>query len=134
MDSKIQQAQFEAAEEYLSVKFSTFTKIKRISVQTILLSLLFCFFVSVMYAQNNSSKFKVIAFYTAQNDLAHISFVHEANKWFPVMAAKYHFVYDSTNNWNNLNDSFLAQYQVVIFLDTRPDSPAQRICISKIYG
>src|SRR4051812_48029980 len=104
MDSTIQQAQFEAAEEYSSGKFSTFTKIKRRSVQTILLSSLFCCFVSVIYAQN-SSKFKVIAFYTAKNDLAHISFVHEANKWFPAMAAKYHFTYDSTNNWNNLNDS-----------------------------
>src|SRR5215467_12264198 len=82
-------------------------------------------------AQGNSKKFKVIAFYTNRNDLAHISFVHEANKWFPEMAAKNHFTYDSTNNFNNLNDSFLAQYQVVIFLDTRPDSLAQRTSFQK---
>ena len=50
--------------------------------------------------------FKVIAFYTAKNDQAHISFVHEANKWFPAMAQKYHFSYDSTQNWNNLNAEF----------------------------
>ena len=36
-------------------------------------------------AQNKPPLFKVIAFYTAKNDLAHISFVHEANKWFPQM-------------------------------------------------
>ncbi|KAA2243628.1 ThuA domain-containing protein [Chitinophaga agrisoli] len=77
-------------------------------------------------AQSNPPSFKVIAFYTAKEDLAHISFVHEANQWFPAMAAKYHFSYDSTNNWDNLNDDFLAQYQVVIFLDTRPEKPAQR--------
>lgn len=70
--------------------------------------------------------FKVIGFYTAKKDLAHISFVHEANKWFPAMGAKYHFSYDSTNNWNNMNDSFLAKYQVVLFLDTRPEDPVQR--------
>jgi hypothetical protein len=73
-----------------------------------------------------SPKFKVIAFYTAKNDQAHISFVHEANKWFPAMAKKYNFRYDSTSNWSNLNAKFLANYKVVIFLDTRPDNAAQR--------
>ena len=29
-----------------------------------------------------AQQFKVLAFYTARQDLAHISFVHEANKWF----------------------------------------------------
>jgi hypothetical protein len=72
-------------------------------------------------------KFRAIAFYTAKNDQAHISFVHEANRWFSQMALKYNFIYDSTNNWNDLNDAFLASYQVVIFLDTRPDSTAQRV-------
>lgn len=76
--------------------------------------------------QATSPQFRVIAFYTAKNDQAHISFVHEANKWFPEMAAKYHFSYDSTNNWQNLNAAFLSKYQVVIFLDTRPEDPAQR--------
>jgi hypothetical protein len=52
--------------------------------------------------------------------------VHEANRWFPKMSAEHHFQYDSTNDWNNLNATFLAHYQVVLFLDTRPDSPAQR--------
>ncbi len=77
-------------------------------------------------AQTPSSSFKVIAFYTAKHDAAHISFVHEANKWFPKMAAKYHFTYDSTNDWSHLNKNFLSQYQVVLFLDTRPEAPAQR--------
>jgi len=77
-------------------------------------------------AQSVKPKFKVIAFYTAQEDKAHISFVHEANSWFPKMAAQYHFAYDSTKNWNNLNSEFLSHYQVVIFLDTRPEDPTQR--------
>ena len=92
--------------------------------------LLFCFS-SNLYAQNISPKFKVIAFYTGKNDLAHISFVHEANNWFPKMAKKYHFVYDSTNNWNNLNAEFLSHYQMVIFLDTRPDDSLQRVAFEK---
>ena len=76
--------------------------------------------------QNANPKFKAIAFYTAKNDLAHISFVHEANRWFSKISAIYNFRYDSTNNWNKMNSRFLADYQVVIFLDTRPDSSAHR--------
>ena len=71
-------------------------------------------------------KFKVIAFYTGKQDPAHISFVHEANRWLPVAARQNGFSYDATNDWSNLNSNFLAQYQVVVFLDTRPDDAAQR--------
>lgn len=76
--------------------------------------------------QNKNGHFKVIAFYTAKNDLAHISFVKEANKWFPKMAGKYHFTYDTTSDWNHLNKKFLSNYQLIIFLDTRPEAPEQR--------
>lgn len=78
------------------------------------------------FAQNQDRVFRIIAFYTAREDPAHISFVHEANRWFPQMAAANHFIYDSTNDWNNLNLKFLSQFKVVIFLDTRPDDLAQR--------
>jgi len=71
-------------------------------------------------------KFKVIAFYTGKQDPAHISFVHEANRWLPIAAQHNGFSYDATNDWSNLNTNFLAQYQVVVFLDTRPDDAAQR--------
>jgi len=82
-------------------------------------------------AQKKSPQFKVIAFYTERNDLAHISFVHEANKWFPKMAAQYNFVYDSTNDWSKLNTDSLSKYQVVLFLDTRADVPEQREAFRK---
>lgn len=97
-----------------------------------ILSILFILFYSqALLAQNQKADFKVIAFYTAKNDLAHISFVHEVNMWFPKMGKKYHFIYDSTNNWSNLNADFLSHYQVVIFLDTRPDDSLQRIAFQK---
>jgi hypothetical protein len=72
------------------------------------------------------SKFHVIAFYTGKNDLAHISFVNEANKWFPQIARRHGFTYESTNDWTKLSDENLTHYQVVLFLDTRPDAPEQR--------
>lgn len=97
-----------------------------------MLTICFLFWViKDVYGQKDSVRFKVIAFYTAKNDLAHISFVHEANNWFPKIAKNYNFTYDSTNNWDNLNDEFLSHFQVILFLDTRPELPAQRIAFKK---
>src|SRR5271156_5893757 len=88
-----------------------------------------CYF--SVHAQSPAPKFKVNAFYTGREDLAHISFVHEANRWFPQMAVKYNFTYDATTNWTSLNAEFLSHYQVVFFLDTRPEDPAQRLAFQK---
>ena len=105
-----------------------FSKLSRLIFS---ISILFICIVEYGYAQTGKPQFKVIAFYTARNDQAHISFVHEANRWFPRIAAQYNFSYDSTNNWNNLNTEFLSHYQVVLFLDTRPDSLPQREAFRK---
>src|ERR1700722_6534821 len=84
------------------------------------------YLLSLCFTAHCTPQFNVVAFYTGKNDLAHISFVHEANEWFPKMAKENHFNYDSTTNWSDLNAEFLSHYQVVIFLDTRPEDPAQR--------
>jgi hypothetical protein len=78
------------------------------------------------WPQSAAPKFTVAAFYTAQKEPPHISFVREANRWFSQMAAQYHFAYEATTNWSQLNGKFLSHCQVVIFLDTRPEDPAQR--------
>ena len=82
--------------------------------------MLFCFFGA---QGQNSSAIKVVAFYTAKRDQAHITYVREANKWFSKMGAKHNFTYDSTDTWSNLYAEFLAKYHVVLFLDTRPEAP-----------
>ena len=82
-------------------------------------------------AQNKTPKFSVIAFYTGKNDLAHVSFVNEANKRLPEMARQNNFSYDSTSNWASLNEEFLSRYQVVLFLDTRPEKKEQREAFQK---
>ena len=99
--------------------------------KSILLMLFLVCFTGFSQQKKEKPKFKVIAFYTAKNDQAHISFVHEANKRFPKIAEENHFVYDSTDNWNNLNAKFLANYQVVLFLDTRPETLEQRKAFEK---
>ncbi len=84
------------------------------------------FLCSALGVKHPKPEFRVIAFFTAKQDQAHISFVREAERWFPEMAAKYNFSFDTTSNWNNLNPDFLSRYEVVVFLDTRPEEPAQR--------
>jgi len=93
----------------------------------IILILLALFYISANSAfGQNKPDFSVIAFYTGKSDKAHIIFAHEANQWFSKMGKRHHFTYDSTNDWNKMTTDFLSKYDVVIFLDTRPDSLSQR--------
>ncbi len=79
----------------------------------------------------SAAPFNVLAFYTGKSDQAHISFVHEANRWFSRTAVEANFTYRSTTNWTDLNDAVLARYQVVLFLDSRPESPDQRLAFRR---
>lgn len=91
------------------------------------LTMLCCMAFLGLHAQGQqSSPLRVIGFFTGKNDRAHISFVQEANRRLPELGRQHGFTYDSTSNWDNLNAAFLSGYQVVLFLDTRPEQPAQR--------
>jgi hypothetical protein len=94
-------------------------------------TLLLLFTVLFVQAGNHPKTFKVIAFYTAKNDQAHISFVREANRWFSEISTKQRFRYVSTDDWSKLNSDTLSHYQVVLFLDTRPDVPDQRMAFQE---
>lgn len=96
------------------------------SLLRLLACLFLCITISDSIAQTNKKHFNVIGFYTGRNDQAHISFMHEAHKWFSQMGKKYNFTYDSTKDWSNMNAKFLAKYQAVVFLDTRVEDPIQR--------
>lgn len=95
-------------------------------LHTLLQTAVFATLILISSTVFSQPAFKAIAFFTAKNDRAHISFVHEANKWFHAKGVEHHFQYDSTSDWSKLNDAVLSQYQVVIFLDTRPEQPDQR--------
>src|SRR5688572_14892622 len=57
--------------------------------------------------------FRALAFFTARNDRAHISFVKEANKWFSEAAKKNRFTYDTTSDWSRMTELILSKYQLV---------------------
>jgi hypothetical protein len=69
---------------------------------------------------------KVVALYTAKNDLAHISFVNEALPWFEKKAKENGFEFSSTSDWAEMNAENLSNYHVIVFLDTRPEIKEQR--------
>ncbi len=52
------------------------------TVVKVMMHCLVCFYSFSAKAQDNHLAFKVIAFYTAKNDQAHIIYVHEANMFF----------------------------------------------------
>jgi hypothetical protein len=103
-------------------------KRKLISVIGIFICLIICLSFAVTSTGSRKPSFSVVAFFGSgeTGDLGHISFVMEANIWFPEMAKKYNFIYDTTSDWTKMNQRFLSKYQVVIFLDSRPDSADQR--------
>lgn len=82
--------------------------------------LIFCF--TFQLIAQSPVKSRVVAFYTGKNDAAHVSFVHEADRWLAELAKDSCFEYESTNDWNRLNKDNLSDVDVVVFLDTRPDS------------
>jgi hypothetical protein len=90
----------------------------------------YCLFPSV-FSQAGTSKFSVIAFHDGETDQAHASFVREADKWFLSIASRYKFSYESTNDWNRLNSDFISKYDVVVFLDSRPELESQRAVFQK---
>lgn len=92
-------------------------------MKTFLTSLLLLLLQSIGIAQETP---KVIAFYTAKNDFAHISFVNEALPWFQKQAQENEFEFYSTSDWEEMNVENLSNYQLVVFLDTRPEGPTQQ--------
>lgn len=102
---------------------------KRNPLKTLLLLtilILSTYITTPLKAQNKKQAFNILAFYTAKNDQAHISFVHEANQWFTQQSQEQPFTYHATTHWDSLTPAVLSNYQVVIFLDTRPEEPEQR--------
>jgi hypothetical protein len=77
-------------------------------------------------AEVDRAPFSVLAFYTGAEDLAHISFVGEARQWFPETGRAHGFTFESTTDWTRLNPRELSRVDVVLFLDTRPEDPAER--------
>jgi len=77
-------------------------------------------------AQSANPQFKVLAFYSTKTEADHVMFSDGALKYFADLAAKDNFIFDSTTNWDDLNDAALAKYQIVMWLNDEPSKPEQK--------
>lgn len=78
-------------------------------------------------AHSQNRPFHVLAFYSTNVEQDHVDFAMQAIPFFQAMAKRDHFDFKATSNWNDLNPDTLKQYQVVLWLDDAPSTPAQRV-------
>ena len=77
------------------------------------------------------TSFKVLAFYSTKVEPDHVLFAEGALKFFSSLAAKNNFAFDSTSNWDDMDDFNLAKYQVVVWLNDEPSRAEQRRAFQK---
>jgi YVTN family beta-propeller protein len=75
--------------------------------------------------------FKALAFYSTKTEPDHVLFALGALKFFSGIAAKDNFTFDSTSNWDDMNDSNLGKFQVVVWLNDQPSKAEQRRAFQK---
>jgi YVTN family beta-propeller protein len=77
------------------------------------------------------TSFKVLAFYSTKVEPDHVLFAEGALKFFSGIAAKNNFTFDSTSNWDDMNDFNLGKYQVAVWLNDEPSKAEQRRAFQK---
>jgi uncharacterized protein len=77
-------------------------------------------------AAPNEPVFKVLAFYSTTVEPDHVHVANDALAFFKELAAKDNFVFESTTDWDKLNEKDLKPYQVIIWLNDFPHAPTQR--------
>lgn len=70
--------------------------------------------------------FHVLAFHSMHVEQDHMDFARQAIVFFEELANRDHFEFKDTTNWDDMNPAVLKQYQVVLWLDDSPATPAQR--------
>jgi YVTN family beta-propeller protein len=95
----------------------------------LLLSLIVLFSPNAALAQK--PRFRVLAFYSTSVEPDHVLFAEGALKFFSEVANKNNFTFDSTTHWDDMNDSNLGKYQMVVWLNDEPASAEQKRAFQK---
>src|SRR6195952_4248963 len=91
----------------------------------ITLSLLAAFlFISIAFAQ--APKLKILALYSTNVESDHVDFAYDAIKFYSKMATERGFAFDTTSNWEDLNDAKVKGYKLMIWLNEFPHNEAER--------
>jgi uncharacterized protein len=98
---------------------------------TRLLGILTLLFAATRLSRSQSTSFRVLAFYSTTVEQDHVDFAQQAIPFFQDLAKRKGFTFETTTDWNKLTQADLARYQVLIWLDDGPSSPAQRAAFEK---
>jgi YVTN family beta-propeller protein len=77
-------------------------------------------------SHGQSSRFRVLAFYSENTEPDHVDFAKDALKFLSQQAASEQFTLDTTTRWDDLNDERLKNCQLVIWLNESPSNAEQR--------
>src|SRR5580658_4764186 len=69
------------------------------------------------------SAFKVLAFYSTGVEPDHVHTANDALAFYQALAAKNNFTFDSTTDWNKLNENALKPYRLILWLNNFPQTP-----------
>ena len=72
------------------------------------------------------SRFRVLAFYSTKRGARPSAVCGRALKFFAARATSDNFEFDSTTDWQQMNDAYLKAYQVVVWLNDSPTKAEQR--------
>jgi type 1 glutamine amidotransferase len=72
-------------------------------------------------------RFKVLAFYSTDVEPDHVEFARDDVRFYDRLAYETGaYSFDTTSDWNQMNDTVLKNYQVVLWLNEFPHNQAQR--------
>jgi type 1 glutamine amidotransferase len=72
-----------------------------------------------------------VAFYSADGEMDHINFANDALYFFDQLSVSQNFSFSETRDWSNLNDKFLANFDIVIWLNDFPKDDEQRAAFER---
>lgn len=79
-----------------------------------------------MQAGAQKAKPRVLAFYSAGVERDHVMFAEQAVKFFAAHAEEGGYEFESTSNWNDLNEARLKGVRLVMWFNDSPHAAAQR--------
>lgn len=90
------------------------------------LSLLLCLPLLCRIAEAQPPRFRVLAFYSETVEHDHVDFAHQAISFYTEAAKRGAYRFETTRDWDDMNATKLAGYQLVVWLDDFPHTAAQR--------
>src|SRR6185436_12519542 len=81
--------------------------------------------------QSDTTRPKVLAFFTPGGELDHFLFAQQAMRAFGAGAQAGGYAFAATSDWDALNEANLRDVRVVIWLNDMPHTAAQRVAFER---